>query len=149
MAIITFNASGVRNHLSTIATGPHGIDTKDFGFNPVGAPTGFYLGRENYYNGSFNLGSGTFVTSAGKVLYDTIRDGSGYMTNLLLINKDVITFYYGINSSTMSVANGTPIGSGESVMLSNVAIRNVWAITSAGTAVVAGQGLYNRNMATI
>lgn len=109
-----------------------------------------FVSNESYYPGSFNLGpGGTPVTTTGRVLYNADLAGSGYLRDILLVNRNGVSFYFGINTSGINIQAGTILASGESVLLEHENIRNLWAIASTGVVNVYGHGSYNRLMNTI
>lgn len=146
MQLINQSATGIHNLSATIKTGGGSAYQTIYWPYNQSQPTGTILG-ENWATSSFNLGAGATINSTGRILYSADIAGSGLLDNLLLINRGNNTAYWGFNNSDIRVANGTPIGSGESYQVENPDIRTVWAICAPGeTATIAAHGVYRFNL---
>lgn len=139
--LINTSATGINNNFITILSSPTQVKYRSIldGYNLL--PTGSFDRLEQNPKGMFSLGTGTIVGTSAISLYDTEISGSGLIENLLLINRSNTTVFVGINTYNMTVANGVPISSGESYVFENN-IHNAWAITSGGSAILAGGGPY-------
>jgi hypothetical protein len=128
--------SPVNNNGFSFLVGGHGSGTQgSWNQQPFASNTDLtnYSLSTNYYRGSINLGSGVVVDSNGTFLYDAVANGSGILQDVLLVNRGTQTFFYAVNDSgTINISRGTPIGSGESVLLDNSLVRSVWAVCNNG-----------------
>lgn len=146
MSFKYLSSGGINNNIGISMSGPFTAQgrqlTPAIAYGDVAA----FSGMEHYSRGSFNTGTGYMITQNGNILYDANTAGSGVLENLLLVNRGVNTFYFGINSDTMDINLGTPLASGESWQVQDDMVRKVWAITVAGnTTIVSAQGMYRFN----
>lgn len=142
MAYISFTTGGIKNGQAVIGTAPNATQVYTYGTIPDSTVDVFTI-REGYYAGSFNVGTGLLITTAGRVIYDALRDGRGLLQNLLLVNRGNNTIYFGVNTSGMHINSGTALASGESFNFEDP-VRSVWAITSTSDATISAQGNYRQ-----
>lgn len=114
--------------------------------NTYGVFSTGYFSNWNIDRGDYSMVTGA-ITTAGTTVYDSERDGSGLLSNPMIANRGTVTIYFGTNSSTLSVANGTPLETGESYVVQDD-VRKLWAITAASTGLLSVHSslLYNKNM---
>ena len=134
--------SGFDNRKAVCLTGPNTSLNYSISSDNLLTPTGSLNKYVNFDVGHFSMGTGILVDTNGVMLYDEITSGSGVLNNVLLINVSANKLYFGFNSSTPSISNGIPLGSGESYQVETPDVRKVWAITDSGSSYIAGGGIY-------
>lgn len=141
--IINTSATGITNNVATIKSTY--INCQTYNVNPASLPIGIDGPSRFELNpkGMFSLGTGQVVTTNAIELYNA-SNGSGLIDNFLVINRSNTTAFIGVNTTNMAIANGLPIGSGESYLFQNK-VYNIWAMTSGGSGIIAGGGPYNTN----
>lgn len=146
MSFKYLSSGGINNNIGISMSGPFTAQSRQLTPAIAYGDVATFSGMERYSRGSFNTGTGYMITQNGSILYDASTAGSGVLENLLLVNRGVNTFYFGINSDTMDINLGTPLASGESWQVQDDMVRKVWAITVAGnTTIASAQGMYRFN----
>lgn len=148
MACQNITTGGINNFNMVISANPNHFAIRVVNSGSIGSVTTFN-NRENYNKGSLNYGAGVSIDSTGRYLYNAETAGSGVLENLLLVNRGPNTLYFGIDTETFSVANGTALASGESFHMEDDVVRRVWVITSASVTTASAHGTYRYNDNTI
>lgn len=99
--------------------------------------------------GSWSNGTGTQIGTGGSMLF-TSASGGGSLKTVVISNKGTNILYYGINSDGIAIASGGfPLGTGEAILIDNIFINKLWALSASSTTVINAQGVYNYNPNTI
>jgi len=141
-------STGILNNQATVRTAPNQFTAYNFIPAVTTATIGPLQGREVRFPTSFTTGSGLAIGSTPVSVFNYESAGSGYLHNLLLINRSATTLYFGINTTGTSPTKGTPLGSGESVLFDNMVVHSIWAATETGVALLGCHGNYyfNKNV---
>ncbi len=112
----------------------------------MGVYTTGYFVNWNIDRGDFSMVTGA-ITANGSYIYDCETAGSGLLHNPMLANRGTMTIYFGTDSSSISIANGTPLETGESYVIESD-VRKLWAIAASATGLLSVHSTYayNRNM---
>ena len=102
-----------------------------------------YFSNWNIDRGDFSMVTGA-ITTAGSYIYDSETVGSGLLHNPMIANRGSVTVYFGTDSSTISIANGTPLETGESYVIESD-VRKLWAISASATGLLSVHSTYSYN----